>query len=148
LEAALAMLPLFFMLLGVAEVTRAMWLYSTVASAVKSGVRYSTVHGEQCTQINPNCANSVGDVAKRIQLAGLGLDQDQLELRFNANGVALTCPSLRSCLTNSTQWPPAGQNAQGTTITIQGVYPFRPVIMLTGANPIILSGKASETIQF
>jgi hypothetical protein len=142
------MLPLFFMLLGGAEVTRAMWLYSTVASAVKSGVRYSIVHGEQCAQVNPNCANSIGDVVKRIQLTGLGLDQDLLELRFSANGVEMTCASLRSCLSNSTTWPPPGKNAPGTTITILGIYPFRSVMMLAGANPILLSGKASETIQF
>src|SRR3954452_2851315 len=47
-EFALIGIPVMFTLLITFELARAMWAYHTVAYAVKEGVRFAVVHGNDC----------------------------------------------------------------------------------------------------
>ncbi len=56
-------IPIIFILISVFEVSRGMWMYHTLAYAVKNGTRYASVHGINCvgTSFNANsCAVSMG----------------------------------------------------------------------------------------
>src|SRR5690242_13216787 len=38
-------IPMIFVLIGTFEISRGMWMYHTLAHAVRDGVRYASVHG-------------------------------------------------------------------------------------------------------
>ena len=78
-------IPGMFTLIGIFEISRAMWIYSTLNHAAQEGVRYAIVHGEDCgnngnnCQVNlgpatNNCNNTNSTIAEVIQCAGIGLD--------------------------------------------------------------------------
>ena len=45
-EFALVGIPLIFILISIFEISRGMWMYETVAHAVREGARYAAVHGQ------------------------------------------------------------------------------------------------------
>jgi Flp pilus assembly protein TadG len=152
LEMALIAIPLIFFLLAVVELSRGMWTYTTLASAVKRGARFLIVHGSRCVGAASACQITIGDATRIVTQAGVGLDPMQMQLTFISGGQTYTCATASSCLTNGTAWPPAGANAVGVTVSVQGSYAFRPVMGFiwpgkTGGT-FDLWSKSSETIQF
>ena len=74
-EFTLVGIPLIFVLISIAEISRAMWAYTTVAHAVREGTRFAIVHGHNC-EVAPNtCAGyaTIGWIARRIRQGGVGL---------------------------------------------------------------------------
>jgi hypothetical protein len=134
IEFTLVGIPLIFALISIFEMARGMWVYHTMAYAIKEGTRYAVVHGNDCdpTQ-NPknNCLVKVQDIAQHIKDAGIGLDQDQLTLTFwsLSNGTH-ACGTLTACLADTTVWPPAPDNIPGLPIQISGKIPFRSAIAM------------------
>jgi Flp pilus assembly protein TadG len=160
LEFTLVGIPLIFVLISIFEIARGMWLYDTLAHAVREGTRFAIVHGATCVP-NPadptsnSCQVTVGDIARRIQNAAVGLPADELTLTFAANNVALAPCLLQNCLTNTTLWPAAPNNTPGLSITINGVFPFRSAISMLwpGAGGMVfpafnLPASSREAIQF
>ncbi len=153
LEFTLVGIPLVFVLVSIFEISRGMWIYHTLAHAIKAGVRYAAVHGQNC-RVAPNTCpapagsaatygDSIGAVAYMIQSNGAGLIPGQFHLTFCApmSGTASTClagsagyvdcPTLSDCLTNNTQWPPTGANRVGfDDVKVIGIYPFASAIAL------------------
>jgi TadE-like protein len=130
IEMTLVGIPLIFILISVFEVSRGMWMYHTLAYAVKEGVRYAIVHGKDCDPAQPmgnNCLKNMSDIAQVIRNAGTGLDLDTTQLRFCAPGPCASttwdCTKLTNC--PNTTWPPAGSNGIGQTIEIDITTPFR-----------------------
>src|SRR5215212_5363994 len=75
-EFTLVGIPLIFILIATFELSRGMWSYHTLAYAVKSGARYTIVHGQNCA-IAPNaCTVTIGQIAATIKSAGVGLPPD------------------------------------------------------------------------
>jgi hypothetical protein len=149
LEASFALLPLLFLLLGSMELLRGMWMYHSVSAAVKSGVRFTVVHGQNCIDLMPGCAATVGDIATRIRQAGVGVDASQLQLTFTSDAGVYTCQTLLDCAADTTVWPPAGANNAGARITIQGTYAFQSgMSILWGNTALPLTGKSTEMVQF
>ena len=123
-EMTLVGIPIIFILISTFEMSRAMWNYHTLSNAVKEGVRYAIVHGQNCGTvgspplISNNCQvssaggpNPIGlrSVAQVIQDAGVGLDPDRTVLWFCA-----PAPTPASCASTttpcalgsaSTKWP-------------------------------------------
>ncbi len=117
-------------------------MYTTLAHAVRDGTRYAIVHGSGCEQ-NPadstsnNCQVTVADVARRIQNAAVGLDENQLTLTFSlGNGsagpvTALPPCLLKDCLLNTSIWPADPVNMAGVSyVQIAGVIPFQSAISM------------------
>ena len=86
-------IPLIFVLISVFEISRGMWLYHTLAYAVKDGVRYASVHGYNCTTNGNTCGVTMGpvtnkcdgtntSVAEVIRCAGAGLDPASTTVSF------------------------------------------------------------------
>jgi len=159
LEFTLVGIPIIFVLISTWEMTRGMWLYHTLAYAIKSGTRYAIVHGQNCTLASNSCAVTISQIAGVIQRAGIGLPPDSVALTFTpAKGNVTTC-TLNDCIGNYTSvyWPPPSANAVGNKLKISGVVPFQSVIVMfwPGAGKIAgspstlnFSAASLESIQY
>ncbi len=107
-----------------------MWIYTTLAHAIKEATRYGIVHGADCAQADNSCPVTLGQVATRIQQAGTGLDVNQLNVVLQTAGGSQSCTPLQTCLSNTTTWPPSPNNSVGLPITVSGTYPFNSAISM------------------
>ena len=159
LEFTLVGIPLIFLIISTVELSRGMWIYHTLAYAVKEGTRYAVVHGQNCALPPNTCTVSIGNIATRIQSAGVGLSGTDLSLTFTqADGTATTC-AASDCISTytTTAWPSSTSNAPGLKLKITGSYPFTSIIAMfwPGAGSpigylktITLSANSRESIQF
>jgi Flp pilus assembly protein TadG len=156
IEFTLVGIPMIFVLISTFEISRAMWNYHTLAYAIREGTRYATVHGSGCSSDPLNtCQATVGQVAQRIQNAGIGLDGSQLSLTFISSGNSITC-TLNACVGNQTVWPQAPLNTPGSTLAINGSLPFESALAMFwpgaggGMNlpTAYLTAGSSDIIQF
>lgn len=165
LEFTFVGIPMMFVLISIFEISRGMWVYHTLAYAVKEGVRYAIVHGENCTKLPNNCPASIATIAQTIQDAGVGLDTGagKTLLTFKSGGVGNpptftttdTCFLGSTCSAKIAQWPAFGPNQVGQAIEIDIVTPFSSAIALfwPGAQPVRfgtfnLPASSTERIQF
>jgi Flp pilus assembly protein TadG len=156
LEFTLVGIPMIFVMISVFEISRGMWIYHTLASAVKAGTRYAIVHGVNCAQSPNTCTVTIGQIATQIQNAGPGLMPDQMTLTFTpANGSATT-ETLTSSLADATVWPSSTANLVGMRVSISATYPFSSVISMfwpgaTSISPfttVNFPAASQERIQF
>ena len=160
-EMTLVAIPLIFILISVFEISRGMWMYHTLAYAVKEGVRFASVHGQNCVYNAPSVTNSCeqneAGIAAVIQQAGVGLDPATTQLTFCTgscgSGTTPTC-YLNSC-SSGTTWPPSGGNQIGQSIEIDIVTPFRSALAMfwPGSKPfsfavVHLGATSRDTIKF
>ena len=140
LEFTLAGIPLVFVLISTVEMARGMWVYHTLAYAIKEGTRFAIVHGQDCVTDPNNCPVRISDVAAQIQWAGVGLDANVLQLTFASSTRSVPSSgsqSLQTSLSDNTYWPTnakgqavdAGANT-GLPLTITGTYLYRSAISL------------------
>ena len=133
IEMTLVGIPIIFVLISIFEISRGMWIYQTMAHAVREGVRFATVHGYNCVNDPPtitnNCGKTVADVAQVIQSNGVGLIPAATNLAFTApypGGTTTTC-TMSAC--PGTIWPPTGGgNTIGTVIRIDISTPFNSAL--------------------
>ncbi len=171
LEFTLVGIPLIFVLISTFEMARGMWLYHTLAFAVKEGSRYAAVKGRgYVDNTGADCASppytncpTVAAIAARVRDMGVGLDPAEMSVTFTAgSGGATTshsCPDksrLSDCLNDTAQWPPAAMNVPGMEVGVSATYPFRSAIAMfwpgadvVGPFPTFhLPANAVEEIQF
>jgi hypothetical protein len=143
LEFTLVAIPLMFLLISIVELGRGMWIYATVAHAVKEGTRFAIVHGQGCAQASVSCPVTLGTVATVVQQAAVGLDPAQFNVVLAAGGAAQSCAPLASCLSSGGAWPPAPNNSVGLPVKISGTYPFRSCISMfwPGSAPVQFVGS-------
>jgi hypothetical protein len=140
-------------------------MYHTLAYAVKEGVRYAIVHGQNSDpnfggnscQVKMGPATTAGTVASVIRNAGVGLDPKATILTFTAAGASSAPCSLDATTTPcpTTFWPPAGRYGVGQTIRIDITTPFPSAIAMfwPGSKPVSFAGgvfgaSSSDNIQF
>jgi Flp pilus assembly protein TadG len=158
-EFTLVGIPLIFILIATFEMARGMWNYQTLAFAVKSGARYTVVHGQNCA-IAPNaCTVSISQIASKIRYEGPGLPADRVTLTFTPSSGSATSCVLAACIDDYTSpaWPPSAANAPGQDVRISGRLEFRSAMLFfwPGAGrpartaPVVnLSADTRETIQY
>lgn len=140
IEFTLVGIPLIFVLISIFEISRAMWTYETLAHAVREGTRYAIVHGENCT-IAPNaCTITVGDVARRIRNAGVGLPVNQVEVTLTSTGGSVNCAPLATCLTNPSRWPETPSDIPGLYLTVSATLRFQSAVAMLWPG----AGKGSQ----
>jgi Flp pilus assembly protein TadG len=155
LEFTLVGIPFIFVLITTFEISRGMWIYHTMAYAVKEGTRYASVHGKTCESAPNSCTVTIGGIASQIQAHGAALMPSGLSLTFTSDAGSINCV-LSDCLTSTTQWPPTGVNGTGQEIRIAGAYQFVSALVMfwTGAGPgfslpaFSFPAASRETIQF
>jgi hypothetical protein len=166
IEFTLVGIPLIFVLISTFEIARGMWLYETLAHAVREGVRFAAVHGNNCTIYPNNCITTVQDIARRIERAGVGLLPEEVRNVVMATPTRqIRCATLAQCLQDTTFFPALPRGApgypdtgsqQGSWIEIRAEYPFRSAIAMfwPGAGPgmvfgtHVLSASSRERIQY
>lgn len=154
-EFTLVAIPLIFLIISIVELARGMWVYGTLAHAVKEGTRFAVVHGQGCAQASANCPVTLGAVATVVQKAATGLDPGQFNVVLAAGGATQSCAPLSTCLSSSAAWPAAPNNNIGLPVTISGTYPFRTGLSMfwPGSQPVAFSvfnlgAESQEEILF
>ena len=137
-EFTLVGIPLVFMLLAIFEVSRAMWVYTTMAHTLRDSLRYAIVHGNDCGVFPNGCRTQVRDVVGRIKTQGLGLlDADFRDIKLisiSPTEPIITCATVSACTTNGGDsikfWPPADAGGgKESDIEITGQYRFQSAII-------------------
>jgi Flp pilus assembly protein TadG len=151
IEFTLVGIPLVFLLISILEISRGMWIYVTLAHAVREGTRYALVHGNTCTEGQNACAITVSQIATRIRNAGLALLPSQLTVTLTSSNRTIGPASLQSLLVNTNYFPtgcqcvtprdPGGE--PGESLTITATYPFQSAIAMfwpgaTQATPLVI----------
>ena len=173
-EFTLLGIPLMFVLISIFEVARGMWVYHTLAYAMKEATRFAIVKGADCVSLGNSCGVTVGQIVGVIQDRGVGLEPGDLNVTILSvrNGIScaplsscadstITCAPLSACTGNTTPWPtltspPDPASYRGNDIIITATYPFRTAFSLfwPGSGPqaslgtFLLGGSSRETIQF
>jgi|CZKS01.1.fsa_nt_gi hypothetical protein len=153
IEFTLVGIPLVFVLISTIEMARGMWIYHTLAYAVKEGTRYVVARGQNNPTGQNNPAPTNQSICNAIAQAGTGLLPEDLTLTFHsatAKDTTCTCSSTGSGSTSTSGWPPCQanpwppgdnlsviDNQPGQTISITGFYPFVSAISMfwPGAGP-------------
>jgi hypothetical protein len=148
-EFALIGIPLMFTLLITFELSRAMWAYHTVAYAVKEGVRFAVVHGNNCATVPNNCLVTRAQIAARIGNAGLGLIRNDLQIAF---GTAGTLAPIATYDADPARFPTAAAGARFLPIEIRAEYTFRSPLgrLLTAGGPgtYVFPASSQELVQY
>lgn len=158
IEMTLVGIPVIFILIITFEISRGMWMYDTLAAAAKEGVRYSIVHGYDCSMgapVNNTCGKTIGDVAAVIKNAGVGLDPNTTNVTFIAAGSTIASCKLADCIGSSTPWLQTSSYGAGTRIEIDMDTPFRSALagFWPGTTPqsfalTKFAANSADTIQF
>lgn len=122
IEFTLVGIPVIFVLISVFEISRGMWIYHTMAYAVKNGVRYASVHGINCvpgsieTPVTDNPNNctvnmgppeTAGTVLYVIRQAAGGLGTASTTVTFtDAGGTTTNCTLANGSCSTGGIWPP------------------------------------------
>ena len=157
LEFTLAGIPVIFLLISTVEVSRAMFAYNSLSHCVREATRRSSTAGENCALEPNNCSRTVGDVARTVQGAAIGVPPSDLVVRLISTAGAITCDPVTVCSTDGAMWPPDGANATGTEITVEAAYLYRSAIAMYWPGAPAVQARASgfrfvasstERIQF
>lgn len=157
LEMTLVGIPVLFVLISIIEVSRGMWIYHTLAHAVREGTRYTIVHGVDCKTSTNSCQVTVANIASVIQNAAVGLyDSDNFQIQMHSTTDDTGLITMTSALANTTVFPSGGGDAIGQPITFTATYPFQSAIAMfwPGAGPgmnfatVKLPASSQELVQF
>lgn len=79
IEFALVFLVFIVLLVGLMEIGRAVWTYTTIAHATRRGARYATMHGSN-NPVLDGSDNDITDVeiANRVKVNTIGLDTTKI----------------------------------------------------------------------
>ncbi len=168
IEFTLIGIPLIFVLISVFEMCRGMWLYHTLASAVREGTRFAAVHGNDCNLPPNSCAVTIRDVATRVKNSATGFVPSEIEnLTFTSGTRTVACATLADCIKpgapGDTYWPAGtpgtpidvGANRRAP-VAISASFRFRSAIVMSwpGAGrgrqfaAVVLPGSSRESIQY
>jgi len=158
IEMTLVGIPLVFVLISTFEMARGMWIYHTLAYAIKEGTRFTIVHGQDCGIAPNNCLVTVGQIAAVIQNAGVGLDPEQLKVEMRSmNPADDTGLQTVKDLAGRADIFPTGAGAQiRSPITFTTQYPFQSAISMfwpgagpgTGFMTVTFPASSRENMQF
>jgi hypothetical protein len=172
IEFTLVAIPLLFVLISTFEMARGMWLYHTLAYAVKEGTRYAVVRGQN----SPNQVPLGGTgtlplmpICEYIMQQGAGLIPSQVTLTFHSATQPDITMTADRCPANG-NWPPGGtfsipqtaggntivDNQAGQVISINASFSFQSTILMfwpgvqggTQFPAFTFPAKASEVMQY
>ena len=143
IEFTLVGIPVIFALISIFEMSRGMWMYHTLASAVKDGARFAIVHGNDCNLPPSNCAVRIRDISQRIRDYAVGIPPEEIQnVTFTSSTRTVTCATLAACLATggegNTYWPAAAPGATADDggeaimgyVQITAQYPFRSALAM------------------
>jgi hypothetical protein len=151
----MAGIPLIFMVISIVEISRGMWIYNTLANAVETTSRDLAVRGKNCSTYVSGCAQTIGGYAQIFNRWAIGLDPAQVNVTFATLNHSVSCVPLNSCYTNSTAWPPSGDDSVNLDVWVTATMPFNSAIGMFyfGSAPVAfgkfnLSAMSHQQILF
>jgi len=160
-EFTLVGIPLIFVLISVFEISRGMWVYHTLAHSVREGVRYASVHGNNCATNGNTCVVNMGpigntcngsntSVAEVIRCAAVGLDPATTQIKFytftlgNAKTLQGSC-TLATGSCSGTQFPPL-ERIDRASIGLRSIFRRRSRrrLLCSGRARIRLASRAAH----
>lgn len=152
-EFTLLGIPALFLCLSIVMTSIDMWQFFMLNYAVSETARYASMHGASCS-VSPNsCTIKQSDVATYFENAAFALTPASTTLKLTDPSGTTTCVAT-SCSTTS-QFPAAGSNAVGSSITISATYTLiNPIFMYwpgagsVAAHNVTVSSSSSQEILF
>jgi Flp pilus assembly protein TadG len=137
-EFALTITVLFFLLVGMLELTMFVYTYSVLADAAKEGVRYAIVHGASTSDPVSGTASSTSWPVCTTPATGSLLTTVQ----------TYAVASLHSTSTmNIYACYPDGSNKPGSAVQVSVSYPYQPLFGL-GWPTVNVSANSAGRIMF
>ena len=139
-EFALCAIFIIFLMISMVDMARGLWIYHTLAEAVRDGTRASIVRGSRYA--NPNTQvrmtdTKLANTLSVIRQFAVGLDPAVMDVVFetvNPNtGVATTyatCKANGSGCTATQPWPPDTWFTPGQVIGITARYPYNSMVVM------------------
>jgi Flp pilus assembly protein TadG len=169
IEFTLVGIPLLFLLISVFEMSRGMWMYHTLSTAVREGARFAAVRGNNCNMTPNNCAVTVRAISNRIASYAVGMVPTEMQnVRFVSQTRTITCPTLAACQAagslGNNYWPAAppgatpdlgGESNMGW-VEVTAQYRFASAIAMfwpgagsgIGFRPVVFPASSREMIQY
>lgn len=121
-ETALLLPIVVILIVGLLDVSLAVWASNTLATAVREGTRYAIVHGADSTE--PSGPGSTSRVEQHVR--GHAIGQSNLS-------VTVTYPD--------------GSNGRGKRVTVEATLPYKPVLSsaIVG-NGLAVTLRSSSTL--
>ncbi len=121
-------LPVFLLLIiGILDVSRAIWQENTLAYAAREGTRYAIVHGS--ASLSPSSPSNTTGIANAVQNAAIGVPNVTVTVNYLDNG---------------------GCNDRGCRVSVDATAPFSPMgsdWLMSGALSVTLRGGSLLVIQ-
>ena len=143
-------IPVIFVTMSIIEASIAMWQFHSMAFAVAVATRYAATHGAGCSLNGNTCSITVGAVTTMLSNQGPALNTAKLNATLTTNSATKTCNPINTCLSSTTQFPSAADNAVGLDVKIAVTYPvFNPLAMFwpgagTVSSPNVTLGATSK----
>ena len=137
-EFTLVGIPMVFVLISIFEMSRGMWMYETIAHAVREGARYAVVHGQTCAALPNKCSVTSADVATAISNAAVGLDPTQFTVTISTGGGAggsvtqVASDTLQNLVSagSPAAFSSGSTSAPADDVVVYGIYPFKSALAM------------------
>jgi hypothetical protein len=108
-EMAFVGIPMIFLIISLFEISRGMWIYTTLSYAARESTRYISMHGQNC-QLQ-NCGVTPAQLGTYIENVAAGLDPTKVTVTFTSLSDYFVCPL--NTLQNGTCVTPGGGGTGG-----------------------------------
>jgi hypothetical protein len=124
---------ILFGMISIFDIARGLWMYHTLAQAVRDGTRYAIVHAGR--NVNPSTnvrlpGSTLADVLAVVRRSAIGIVPEELTLRFESAAGVITCDPNCPGGALGQSWPPDGAAAANLEIQIQAIYPYRSLVVV------------------
>jgi Flp pilus assembly protein TadG len=156
IEFTIAGIPTILLMITTIEMARGMWMYHTLAYAVKETSRFLVVKGSDCKESGNNCAITIGQMFNKFKESGLGLDPAKLTLTVTTSTNKTVCNADTPCAGNADPWPLDSGTVPGQWVRVEASIPFQSAILIifptsgtvSKLGEVTFSASSRELIQF
>ena len=158
IEFTFAGIATIFLLICTFNLSVVMWQYHTLAFGIHQTGRFMAVKGVNCRKPGNTCAQTVANIAQKVQTYTAAIPSDRLNLTLTTqSGAVTTCSPITTCSTNTTIWPPStnSDNQIGNEIKLSASYQVQAALILywPGGSPnsiatVTLPADSTQKILF
>lgn len=147
--------PLFFLLLfGIIEAGRFIYYYEILSNATREGARYAIVNGAGASEVTPFCPT--GPAAPGSTACDIDGGDVETKVRQASIGVLGSAVTVQRCwwivpgscdFENGLPTFGPGDNARGSSVTVQASYTYRSLIPIVPLPNITVTAESSLVIN-
>ncbi len=138
LEFALSAVILFMTMLGIMEISLALYTYHMTPEAAREGTRYAMVHGNKCTVSGASCTVTASQIQSYVQSLGFPAISPQ---NMTVTTTWSAYPAGNSCTPNANCANP------GNLVTVNVAYAFPLTIPFVPASQLNMTSSSSMVIS-